>query len=73
MNAHDALVAMIGESGSSYFSIERTMGVKQNYLKRLRYGGSTPRTDVAARIADACGYDLILRRRDDGSETTIAP
>ena len=69
MNAHDATVEIISESGLGIRQLNRAGG----NVERIIYHDGTPRTDTLARIADACGYDLLLRRRDDLYEILIDP
>ena len=67
MNAREAALEVIRDSGMGPRELYRQTGNLSGFL----YHGSTPRSDVLARIADACGYDLILRRRDDDYEIVI--
>ena len=65
MNAHDATI----ESGLGIRQLNRAGG----NVERIIYHDGTPRADTLARIADACGYELRLRRRDDLYEIVIGP
>ena len=72
MNARDALIKVVEEYGG-FPKVEREMGKTRNYYKHLRYDQRSMNADTLASIADACGYDVLLRRRDDDSEIAITP
>lgn len=67
MNAHDAVIEMVDECGIPIRELYRRVGRFGGVL----YSGRTPRADALARIANGCGYDMILRRRSDRYEIHI--
>lgn len=69
MNAHEAAIELISESGMGIRRLNRAVGDVQNVV----YRDGTPRCDTMAKLADVCGYDLLLRRRDDLYEIPIEP
>lgn len=71
MKALDAIKTMISNSGVSIRGLGALLDKSEFYINGIIYRGSVPKVDTTARIADACGYDLILRRRDDGDEILI--
>ena len=73
MKAWDAFVKIVDDSGLSKSALGVSLGHSTRYLRNTMSRGSLPRVDNFATIADACGYDLILRRRSDDSEFTIDP
>ena len=75
MDAREATRKMMLNSGRSEYSlsIELSPTGGRYYLESIWKRGTNPRTDTMAKIADACGYDLLLRNRQDGSEITINP
>lgn len=73
MEALDSLRQAINDSGLSMYAVSKLMGKTPIYIGALFSRGSTPRTDTYATIADACGYDLLLRKRDNGAEILIDP
>lgn len=74
MNARDAFLQVVSDSGMSIRSITRELGRSPGYFSHiLKENGSTPRADTLAKVADVCDYDLVLRRRFDGYEIPIDP
>ena len=73
MNAHDAALRIVKDSGMPESRVALAMGYSKRALSNLVYHNGTPRADNLARIADVCGYDLLLRNRQDGSEILIDP
>lgn len=74
MNAREAFIEVVAESGMSIRAITRKLGRSPGYFTQItKENGSTPRTDTLAKVADACDYDLLLRRRLDGYEIPIDP
>lgn len=72
MNAREAFIEVVADSGMSIRAITRELGRSPGYFTQiLRENGSTPRTDMLARVANVCGYDLLLRRRIDEYEIPI--
>lgn len=63
-----ALNTIIAHSGKAKEQISREMGRNPNFLGVTTSRGSIPRTDTFCTIADTCGYDLLLVKRD-GTET----
>ena len=66
MNAHEAAIWIIRTSKIGIRELYRRAG----NVKHTVYGGGSPNSDVLARIANACGYDLVLVKRD-GTETIV--
>ena len=73
MNAHDATLEIIGDSGMSVRKLSIAVGNTSSYLNRVIHKNGSPHVDKLAKLADICGYDLLLRRRDDDYEITIDP
>ena len=72
MNARDAFVQVVDDSGMTIRGITRELGRSPGYFTHImKENGSTPRADMLARVADVCGYDLLLRRRVDEYEIPI--
>lgn len=69
MNARDAMLDIVDDSHIGIRELQRRVGD----LGRVLYRGSTPTTETLARVANECGYDLLLRRRYDGREIPIDP
>ena len=70
MNAHDATMEVIGEYDGSMRSLTTKLGLSPGSLSIIKRGG-VPKVDTLAKVADVCGYDLILRRRIDEYEIPI--
>lgn len=56
---------MLAASGKSAAQVSRELGNDSNHLSVILSSGRTPRADLLAKIADACGYELILHERQD--------
>lgn len=48
--------------------LSRSMGRTSNWIATMLSNGTKPRLDTAAAIADACGYELVVRERSTGRE-----
>ena len=72
-DARSALIRAINASGLTKRDISRTLGREQSYVGTIIAKGNVPSTSNYASILDVCGFDLIMRRRDDGTETLIEP
>lgn len=73
MNAHDVVEELVRDTGETHRRVSVRMGYGSTYLKGFIYERRIPRIDTLAKIADACGYDLLLRRRIDDYEIPIDP
>ena len=73
MRAMDAFIEIVDSAGVSKSDIGRKLGRGDRYLRNTMSRGSLPRVDNFSMIADACGYDLLLRKRSDNSEILIDP
>ena len=71
MDSRDVLAEMVANSGLSYRQVSLEMDREATYLKTIIYRGRRPRIDTFAKVADVCGYDLLVRRRSDGHEMSI--
>lgn len=70
MESKEALRSIVRSSGMSMRSISVAIGKTPNYLASTTKNDSSPLADTMAEIADVCGYDLKLEKRD-GTETII--
>lgn len=73
MKAHEVLRTITKDSGSSDMSLSAAMGRNTNFLGVIRSRGTIPKTDTFAMIADTCGYDLLVRKRETHEEIVIDP
>lgn len=73
MNAHELILFMMGDSGRRESELSRSLSNDRTYLRSTIKRKSVPKADTYARIADVCGYDLLVRRRVDGYEIPIDP
>lgn len=62
---------MLRVSGKSANSVSLAMGKHRNFISSTIYQRSTPRSDNLAKIAELCGYELILKGH--GEEIEIDP
>lgn len=74
MDANEAIKLMVASTGKSMRTISGELGMRHTYVKDLTRKPSVPRADTLARIADACGFDLVLvPRNGDVSFMVIDP
>ena len=72
MNPIEALRTMMDSEGISVRKLGTLMGKSPLYAKNVLYGRkSMPNVSIFAEMADACGYDLLVRRRSNGDEIPI--
>ena len=70
MKPKDALNDIMSDSGMSKYAVAKAMGRHGNYVYSLMNRTTNPSYEVLTSIADICGYDLALIKRD-GSNTII--
>lgn len=73
MDALTAMSAAITNSGMTNYAVSKVLGKSAAYVGATIARGSIPRVDTYATILNACGYDLLLRKRSDGAEIVIDP
>lgn len=73
MDAHELILFMMKNSGRRESELSRMLSNDRTYLRSIMKRRSIPKADTYARIADVCGFDLLVRKRDDGSECIIEP
>ena len=67
MNANDAIRTMIAHSGKSGRQIARDMGRSPTFVSATLAQGNAPRMDTFSRIAQACGYRVVVMPTDNES------
>lgn len=65
--------ALIEHAGLGKWSASRAMGRAGQYVDTLIRRGNVPSVDVAADLADVCGFDLCAINRETGERLTIDP
>lgn len=73
MDAISAIREMMKFRNFSIRAIGEEMHKSPLYMNGILYRGSIPKADTYAAIASACGYDLFVRNREDGTEIAIDP
>ena len=74
MDVFETIKAMMVSSGLSVRKLGANMGRSPYYAKTILYGRkSVPSSSILSEIADTCGYDLLVRNRDDRTEILIDP
>lgn len=68
MDASNAMRMMIETSGKSGRQVAREIGRSASFVSSSLAQGVCPRADTLARIAHACGYELVLVPRHQASE-----
>ena len=61
MGAGDAIRKMMESSGMTAVDLSRAIGRSDTYVSTTLSKGSSPRVDTLAAMAEARGFDLILR------------
>ena len=73
MDVRKALRTVISNGGMPKATLSVSMGKAYTFINTTISRGSIPKTDTFAQIADACGYDLLLRQRSTNDEIIIDP
>lgn len=71
MEPKDFIHACLRASGNTMWGVSKKMGGPATRLDNMIRRGSIPRLDTAARIADACGCDLVLVDRETGERVAV--
>ena len=67
VNANDAMRAMIETSGKSGRQVAREIGRSESFVSSTLAQGVCPRADTLARVAEACGYKIVIVPTDVAS------
>jgi DNA-binding phage protein len=70
MKVKDALNSVIEGSGRTKYSVSRDLGRGRNYVYKMFDRDSNPAYETILSIANLCGYDLALVKRD-GTNTIL--
>jgi hypothetical protein len=73
MQAGKILESLFGRGKISPVDASLKMGRKSNFISSYKHHGNIPGVDVMAEIADAIGYDLLMRSRETHEEILIEP
>ena len=73
MQAFDAFCTIVSHSGKPKESLSRELGRNKKFIGSIMSRGTIPGTVLFAEIADICGYDLTLVKRDGTETVTIDP
>lgn len=74
MESIDVIKTMMESSGMSVRKLGTSLGKSEYYAKRILYGQkNVPSVILFSHIADVCGYELFVRKREDGTEISIDP
>lgn len=71
MNAFELILFMIGDSEKSESELSRSVSRDRTYLRSIIKRHTIPKVTTFSKISDACGFDLLVRRRVDGYEIPI--
>jgi len=64
VSAADLIRRGIAESGLSFIELERRTGVKRQSLMRFARGEQSLRLDMAERLFDTLGLELVKKRKE---------
>lgn len=73
MQPLESLAEVVRLSGLSMQTISAKMNRSRSFVSMTIRNGGMPKVDTLASVAGICGYDLLLRKRDDGTEIVIDP
>lgn len=73
MHVFHAIRAMLESAGISQRAASRMMGKKETTINNMLGGLHMPSFDFVNQLANICGFDLIARKREDGTEILITP
>lgn len=65
MDSTDAPKRMVRMSGKPSSQIAREIGRAESFVRATISQGTRPRVDTFAEIAEACGYEVVLRSGSD--------
>lgn len=70
MNANDAMRRMIEASGKSGRQVAREIGRSDSFVSSTLAQGVCPRADTLAKVARACGYEIVAVTKEVANELT---
>ena len=73
MTAVEVLRAFFGAGKLSTVDVSLKMGRNRSFLSAYLTRGNEPKVGLFAEILDVIGYDLLMRKRDDGTEIILDP
>ena len=65
MDANEVIRRMLRMSGKSNRQVSREIGKAESFVSASLSQGVRPRIDTFAHIAEACGYEVLVRSRED--------
>ena len=68
MDLQSAIRHMASRAQRAYAQISRAIGRNDRYVSIMLNDGTTPRLDLMAKIANACGYRLVMVGHGEGLE-----
>lgn len=68
MQVLEAIRHMCEESGQKMADVSRTIGRHRTVISNMLTRGMNPQTDTLIRIADACGYKVVMESQDTNFE-----
>lgn len=69
MDANEAMRLIIESSGKSGRQVAREIGRSESFISSTLSQGVCPRADTLARVAHACGYELVLVPKPEGDKS----
>ena len=71
MNSRDAIRKMMEVSGTSAAELSRRLGKSDTYVSTTLSKGSSPRAENLAAMAEAMGFELVLKRKTGKNEQFV--
>ena len=71
MQVHDAIEKMKSHANLSWAQLANVIHLSRAALMSAQSSKNDPRTARLCAIANACGYDVVLKARDDSDSITI--
>lgn len=73
MQPKEFVRVLVDAAGMTPWTVSKAIGGRGQQLDTMIRRGSAPRLDTAARVADACGYDLVAVSRETGERLRVEP
>lgn len=71
MKVNEVAASLIGLSGMSANAVSAALGRSREWARQAARPDRTPRLDTVADIADACGCDIVIVRRETGERVGV--
>ena len=71
MEVREAIKAMLKGKGITQTELAEKLGTNQSNIAMFMKSGMAMKTENLVKIANACGYDVVLSNREDRNDTYV--